>query len=328
MHKNALVLGKFMPLHLGHLALVNFAAGLAERLTILLCVEATEPLPGNDRERWLRATYANHPHITIRRVDYNDADLPATSVSSRAVSELWTARLRRWVPSADLIVGSENYVRYVSESWGINYRIFDLARHQVSISATQIRGNPYRFRHLIAPAARPDFVQRIVLHGTESTGKSTLVARLAEHFSTIFVPETAREVVEHTDTVVFSDLHRIADRQAEAIRKATSLADGVLFIDTDYYTTLAYARYLFNRELPPRPEWLTTAEHDLCLYCTADAPYVQDGTRLNPARRLQLDGFHRRARAESDVRTVEVSGEDWGSRMEMAVSVCEELLRF
>ncbi|MEM9929570.1 MAG: AAA family ATPase, partial [Bacteroidota bacterium] len=278
--KHALVLGKFMPLHAGHQALITFALSQARHVIVLLCVEATEPIAGSARERWLRQTYPDHPRLTIRRIDYQDEDLPATSVSSRSVSALWTQRLKEWVPTADVIVGSEDYVRYVAEIWGIGFQLFEPERESVPISATMIRQNPYRHRHFLAPAAKPDFVQRIVLHGTESTGKSTLTEHLANVYQTAFVPETAREIVAHTDTVIYEDLVLIADRQAEAIQAAIPRADGVLFIDTDVYTTLAYSRYLFGRELPLSQTWLVAAQNDLCLYTQADAPYVQDGTRL------------------------------------------------
>ena len=326
MNKKALIIGKFMPLHKGHLALIHSTRALAQKITVLLCVEHAEPINGDDRERWLRNTFADDPQITIQRYDYSDADLPATSVSSRAVSELWTAILKTLIPDADLIVGSEAYVRYVAELWGIDYHIFDEQRITVPISATEIRANPYLHRKLLTPAARPDFVQKIVLHGTESTGKSTLTRHLADHFNTTYVPETAREIVGHTDTVTFADLLTIAERQAEAIQAALPQADGVLFIDTDVWSTVAYARYLFGRELPLQTNWLAAAKSALCLYCTAEAPYVQDGTRLEVAERLELDGFHRAARLESGVRVVEVGGADWVARTTRAIAAVRRQL--
>ncbi len=307
-----------MPLHTGHQALIAFALSQATQLTILLCVEENEPISGDDRERWLRAAYADDPRVTIQRFDFADEDLPATSVSSRDVSELWTARLKELAPETELIIGSEAYVQYVAESWGIGYRIFDVDRAAVPVSATMIRAEPYLYRRFLVPAARPDFVQRVVLHGTESTGKSTLAAHLALRYGTVFVPETAREIVEHTDTVVFEDLLRIADRQAEAIQEAIPQADGVLFIDTDVYTTLAYARYLFGRELLLRPAWLAAAENHLCLFTQPDAPYMQDGTRLEPPERADLAAAHWKARQESGVETLLVKGDNWSERTRLA----------
>ena len=304
-----------MPLHHGHLELIHCTRDRARRVTVLLCCESTEPISGDDRERWLRQTFAGDDRVLIQRFDYADADLPATSVSSRSASARWTARLQTLVPTADLIVGSEPYVRYVAEAWGIDHHIFDQDRRRVPISATQIRARPYTHRARLAPAARPDFVQRVVLHGTESTGKSTLTRLLADRYGTTYVPETAREIVGHTDDVTFADLLRIADRQAAAIRDALPTADGLLFIDTDVWSTVAYARHLFGRDLPLHPTWLAAARADLCLYFSADAPYVQDGTRLDPPARRELDRHHRAARARSGVPTREVTGTTWAERV-------------
>ena len=316
-----------MPLHRGHLALIDFALTQADRVTVLLCVEATEPISGEHREHWLRTTFADHPAVEIRRIEFRDEDLPATSESSQAISQLWTAKLREWVPDTDLIIGSEAYVRYVAEFWGIGYRLFDPDRAKVNVSATMIRANPYRFRNYLAPAAAPYFVQRIVLHGTESTGKSTLTQYLAEQYATAFVPETAREIVGHTDEVVYEDLLKIADRQAAAIQAGIAQADGVLFIDTDVYTTLAYARYLFGRELPLSPEWLAAAGNDLCLFMTDNAPYVQDGTRLQRPERAALSAAHWQVRLESGVETKLIDGHDWASRRNKVEEVVGAFLR-
>ena len=315
-----------MPLHLGHLALIDHAAALADRVTVLLCVEADEPIGGEEREAWLRTTFDGRPAVAVRRFDYHDAELPASSESSHAASRLWTDRLRPSFPGVDLIVGSEAYVRYVAEYWGIGFALFDVDRSVVPISATEIRAQPYRYRHYLAPAARPAYVRRVVLHGTESTGKSTLVERMARAYGTVFVPETARDIVGHTDTVTYEDLERIAERQAVAILAALPRADGVLFIDTDVYSTLAYSRYLFGRDLPLRPKWLRAAENDLCLYFSPEVALIQDGTRLGPAQRLELDAFHRQARRESGVATVEVNGTNHEHRTARARRAVRQLL--
>jgi hypothetical protein len=70
---------------------------------------------------------------------------------------------------------------------------------------------------------------------------------LAGHYDTVFVPETAREIVDYTDTVIYEDLIRIADHQAEAIQEAIP-------------------HYLFGRELRLRPNWVTAAANHLCLF--------------------------------------------------------------
>ena len=61
----------------------------------------------------------------------------------------------------------------------------------------------------------------IVITGAESTGKSTLTERLANHFNAPFIPETARQYVEKLNRkYTYSDVENIAKMQIEQFRDA------------------------------------------------------------------------------------------------------------
>ncbi len=45
-YKNGLTLGKYMPLHYGHMYLINTAAKGCDKLTVLACSIKSEPIPG------------------------------------------------------------------------------------------------------------------------------------------------------------------------------------------------------------------------------------------------------------------------------------------
>src|SRR6185312_14702126 len=102
-------------------------------------------------------------------------------------------------------------------------------------------------------------VKKIVVIGPESTGKSTLCEKLAEHYNTLWVPEYAREYLEKNGTEYsYDDLLIIAKGQIE-LEEDTSLkvqsskfkventmqnfkpstsnhqSSTLLFIDTDMY---------------------------------------------------------------------------------------------
>ena len=91
----------------------------------------------------------------------------------------------------------------------------------------------------------PKRIIKIVAIGPESTGKSTLCAALAKHFSTIWCKEYAREyLLEHGTDYTYDDLLTIAEGQLiledHATEEAIALhnesgAQGlpILFIDTD-----------------------------------------------------------------------------------------------
>ncbi|WP_372899661.1 adenylyltransferase/cytidyltransferase family protein, partial [Stieleria sp.] len=49
-----MVLGKFLPPHLGHAYLVDFARHYVDDLTVVVGTLAAEPIPGARRYEWMR----------------------------------------------------------------------------------------------------------------------------------------------------------------------------------------------------------------------------------------------------------------------------------
>ena len=84
------------------------------------------------------------------------------------------------------------------------------------------------------PFPQPPKVLRVSLTGPESTGKSTLAARLAAHYGTTFAPEFAREYLAGSGPhYTAEDLEEIARGQLAAEAEAEALATRVVFCDSD-----------------------------------------------------------------------------------------------
>jgi len=66
------LLGKFMPVHRGHMYLIECARSQVRRLTVLVCTLEKEPIPGDLRYRWVRDLYpeANVQHLTDEKPSY------------------------------------------------------------------------------------------------------------------------------------------------------------------------------------------------------------------------------------------------------------------
>src|SRR5712671_1349668 len=58
--KKGLVIGKFMPFHKGHKALIDFAMRNCDELIVLICAEINEPIPAAQRYMWLKEALNNH----------------------------------------------------------------------------------------------------------------------------------------------------------------------------------------------------------------------------------------------------------------------------
>lgn len=325
-YKEGLVCGKFEVLHKGHMALIDFARKRCEKLNILLSSnKEEEKIPGEIRLKWLRDSYRDCPDINI---DYTDIDLPYTSVSNKEIASVWSEFFKKLYPNLSVIFTSEKYGNYVAEYMNIKHIIFDEKRINIPVSSTKIINNPTTYWEFISDTAKPYFVRKIVLFGTESTGKSTLTERLADKFLTNCVLEKSREIMDNTDNCTYNDLFTLARNHANNINKSIFLSNKFIFIDTNIETIKVYSEYLFNEKILHFDKWIIDANKtDLYLYLDRDAPYIQDGTRLVVERRnelgkLQLEHL-KKINADFEI----INGFDWEKRYQKAVNIVEKKLK-
>lgn len=124
---------------------------------------------------------------------------------------------------------------------------------------------------------------RVAIVGSASSGKTTLAARLAQHYGTIWVPEYLREFVDTEARLpVSADQIHIARVQVEREDAALPLARRFLFCDTTPLMTAVYSRHYFDG-IDAELETLTAAHrYDVTLVCAPDLPWVPDGLMREP----------------------------------------------
>jgi NadR type nicotinamide-nucleotide adenylyltransferase len=133
---------------------------------------------------------------------------------------------------------------------------------------------------------------RIVVTGSECTGKTTLAANLADALRCTWIPEYARSYAESVGrTLSSADVEPIARGQVE--REDAILASGPsqFVLDTDLVSTVVYANAYYGS----CPAWIEEAARtrcaDLYLLCDIDLPWLADGVRDLPHARQEM---HRR----------------------------------
>lgn len=122
----------------------------------------------------------------------------------------------------------------------------------------------------------------IVITGAESTGKSTLTEKLANHFDVPFIPEIARGYVEKLNRkYTYSDVENIARMQTVEFRKLAETDAPYIFADTWLIVTKIWFEFVFNKT----PDWIIeeirNTKIDLFLVCDIDLPWVYDPVREN-----------------------------------------------
>lgn len=321
-NKIGLVFGKFSPFHIGHRALIEFAKSHCDKLYVLLCVSDNDTIPAKLRLGWLLDTFKNDLDIEVR---ITDVKLPLVPYSSKLISKMWAQFLKSEFPDVNMICTSERYGDFTAEFMGVEHILFDTDREEFFISATKIRNHPFVYWDYIPDVVKPHFVKKICICGTESTGKSVMTEKLAKRFHTNFVPEWGRTLCPNTEECTIDILKEIGKAHAEDIRQKIVTSNKFLFSDTDLNTTKMYSYFLFN-EIPIYSDWIEQAnKFDLYIFLENDAPFVQDGTRLNKDKRDELRDYHYDYLISQGCRVEVVTGHDWNIRYEKAVRIIDEI---
>ncbi|MDW7694434.1 AAA family ATPase [Flammeovirgaceae bacterium SG7u.111] len=309
----AFVFGKFLPFHKGHEAMVHFALQNCDFLSVLVCCSDKETIPDTKRKKWVEQSFEGQKNIEVRVFNYLESELPNTSESSKTVSKAWAGIFKQLFPDYSLLITSEEYGNYVASFMDIQHLAFDIPRQLYPVSATALRNDIFSYWKFLPASVKPDFAIKVVLLGTESTGKTTLSRKLSSHFNCSLVSEVAREIIENSNSFSFEDLHLLAMEHAKRIDQTVLGDSPLIIIDTDIHITKSYSEFFFDKALQVSSEIYNSNLADLYLYLNNDVPHVQDGTRLNETDRNLLDTSHRNTLAEHGIRFIEISG-SWEER--------------
>lgn len=321
----AFVFGKFLPFHKGHEAMINFALKKCDFLTVLVCCSDKENITANTRQKWIEKTFENQDEIEIKSFHYLESELPNTSDSSKEVSKVWSAKFKKLFPDYDFVITSEEYGNYVASFMGIKHIAFDIPKQFFPISATAVRNDIFTNWNFLPDSVKPSFAIKIVVLGTESTGKTILTERLAKYFNCSSVNETGRDLIPNSNSFGFDELHLVASEHAKRIDKAVLGHSPLIIIDTDIHITKSYASFVFNKELEVDDEIYNSNKADLYIYLSNDVEHQQDGTRLDKSNRDLLDLSHRTILRGKNIKFVEIEG-DWEQRFKRTLKEIELII--
>lgn len=150
----AIVLGRFLPVHNGHLYLLSGALQTCDALLILVRSRRQDPYPAELRVRWLSSSLSGPVHIEIipeeRPVD------PRSATDLRA----WRDRVEEALPQgwrgwSRVVHAGEHHAAPLAEALGARFEAVD--RRIFPISGTEIRANPAAHLASLPPSVQNDF---------------------------------------------------------------------------------------------------------------------------------------------------------------------------
>ena len=157
-------------------------------------------------------------------------------------------------------------------------------------------------------------VRRVVVTGSECTGKTTLAEALADKVAerrrVVWVPEFARQFVRDKGAAPeYADVEAIARGQIALEDEAAKSGHDLVVQDTDLLSTVIYSRHYYG----DCPRWiedeLARRTPDLYLLAGLDVPWAADGDKRDRGHmREEMQGLFRRALVEVACRFVEVVG--------------------
>ncbi len=282
--RHGMVLGKFLPPHAGHVHLCEAARRMCDELTIVVGTLAGEPIPGELRVGWMRELMPD------ARIVHLTAALPQQPSEHPEFWRLWRETLLGLLPRApDRVFTADAYGERLAAELGASWIPVDPGRTVFPISGTEVRDDPMRHWESLPRCVRPYFARRVSVFGPESTGKTTLAARLARELATVHVPEFARAYLESRGGVFTRpDLDVLGEGQIALEDSLARDANRVLICDTDPLLTVVWSEVMYGEA----SRWLRTTaaarRYDLTLLCEVDLPWVDDPVRYLPAERAQF----------------------------------------
>jgi HTH-type transcriptional repressor of NAD biosynthesis genes len=242
-YRRALIAMKALPLHLGHVYLINTALSLADYVDIFLVHQPGQKPMVQERYNMIASTVSLRAHIIpVEDICTDDDDPESSRVWATYTRDIYT---EKQLKMPDVIVSSEDYGVRWAEALGIDHVMVDRSRTAYPISGTAVRKDPYANWHFLPPVVKAYYALRIAIVGPESTGKTTLALRLSDHYNTSWVPEYGRLYVENTSPNIeaFEEERKriifpmILRQQPEMEDKLAKEANRILICDTELVTT-------------------------------------------------------------------------------------------
>lgn len=272
---NALLIGDFAPLHLGHLADINDASKLANTLHIVITASAGIATPSgrtpnlSDVARWVQVACQHFPFIKVHTKDSLGLDIDFDYQRDDTLDD---GKFLELCQALDIDTAS-------TQVYKSNLNSQQLAQRMA------ICQHPLQHFDQLAVSCRYFYTQTVCIVGGESSGKTTLIHKLANHYGASVALEMGR-LYTHSHLggtelgLQYSDYLPIAINHAKAITDATTAATApITLVDTDFATTQAFCEVYEKRTHPVVASLADNFRLDFTIYLDNNVAWVADGMR-------------------------------------------------
>ena len=296
MKKVGIVFGTFAPMHRGHIDLIIKAKRICDSVKVI--VSGREGDRGDQiglslqkRFRYIREVFNDDSLVEVSKLD--EVNMPLMPDGW----DVWLDELFNVsnTNKDDDLLFFVNEDEYVEELQKRGFKTQSEERN-FGISASLIRENPFQYWRFIAQPFKRHFTKKVLILGSASNGKTTLVKDLGLFYSAPTSLEYAREYQTtnnvRDDELTAKDYFYLLDGQYAQTSKAIDSKEnkGLVIADTNSTVTKAYYDYYLDDSSSDTDLDIKAVEHlykslvtkekwDLILFVQPTGEYVDDGFR-------------------------------------------------
>lgn len=301
--------GTFAPFHQGHYQ--QLIKALSENDSVIVFVSGYKndrgdknELPLAKRVRLLKETLKDEPAVFIDSIcednipEYPEGWTPWLSMLINKIHK--SLRDNTTLSEMNWYIGEPEYKEELDKRLpehadvikyfkNVKMNAILADRSDFDVSATKIRNNPIKYYSQIGQGFKRHFVKKVAFVGAPSSGKSTLLKRVAKTFGSNFSVETARGYEENSainddDLNAMDYKHFILDQFTENSKVINNSNNGLVFLDTTSLATKVYAELYLSKEdneflKPFFDDSFKNEEVDLFIITGKGKQFVLDGSR-------------------------------------------------
>ena len=259
--------GGYCPLHQGHMDVIMRAKKENNICYVIVCGYNNEPrgweinLNINERYNLISNFFKDDEQIRVRMI--NDTELGIDESMSDHNWEVWQNKVKEFIDSdfpslmplnlKTWYVAEPFYKTCIKKNNVLKADIV-LVDKVNPVSGTQIRKNPVKYWNKITAPFKPYLCKNILIIGTASEGKSTLVRDISRYFDIPYAEEYGRTYMEEhkkkdTDLTFNDFMVFLLGQTAECNEKRVNSKNGIFISDTDNTVTLMYAQAYVEDEV-------------------------------------------------------------------------------
>ncbi|MCQ2974979.1 MAG: AAA family ATPase [Bacteroidales bacterium] len=274
--------GSFNPLHLGHLECIIKASGICEKLLIIISsTKNVDEIDVRVRYRWIYQLTKHIGNVSIYILEDN------TTSKAEYSEENWfsdSKKIKEYVKQKiDVVFCGSDYDE--NSFWAKCYpesKLYIFPRNE--ISSTIIRTNVFEHWNMIPNIVKEYFTKKVLIIGSESTGKSVLAQNLANYFCTQYLEEVGRDISELSgseDFMLSQDFTRILLEHKLKEMNLIKYCNKILIEDTDCLITKFFIDFLKDKEKDKNSALALAISqinsYDLILFLEPDVKFYLDG---------------------------------------------------